>query len=253
MRNYIILGFFVSWLLSLTACMGDGGNTIHYHRVGVVREQPMRCVYTTDDKGGIFIVSSPDFEQREELKDGDCCAIDFKTDFSEELGNGVYKAEIYKYDSVAVWPTQAIMTDTATVLKEEKLFKLHFMKTLYLDGHLFLQTEHQQHWMAQQETFHLTYDPQQEVEVGEEGMRIYNLFLRASQKYEPTDSLERPVRWLNTTAFQVSEFLEQAKAAEMAAGQNALNLKINYVDHFNADTTACTWTAGKVFTLRFTN
>ena len=35
--------------------MGDGSNSINYHRVGVIRENPMRCIYTADDQGEIFI------------------------------------------------------------------------------------------------------------------------------------------------------------------------------------------------------
>ena len=66
--------------------MGDGSNSINYHRVGVIRENPMRCIYTADDQGNIFIVSSSEFENRTDLKDGDCCVVDFKTNFSEELG-----------------------------------------------------------------------------------------------------------------------------------------------------------------------
>mgnify|MGYP007054873766 CR=1 FL=1 len=69
--------------------MGDGSNSINFHRVGVIRENPMRCIYTADDQGEIFIVSSSEFENRTDLKDGDCCVVDFKTNFSEELGNGV--------------------------------------------------------------------------------------------------------------------------------------------------------------------
>ena len=67
--------------------MGDGSNSINYHRVGVIRENPMRCIYTADDQGNIFIVSSSEFENRTDLKEGDCCVVDFKTNFSEELGN----------------------------------------------------------------------------------------------------------------------------------------------------------------------
>ena len=50
--------------------MGDGSNSINYHRVGVIRENPMRCIYTADDQGEIFIVSSSEFENRTDLKDG---------------------------------------------------------------------------------------------------------------------------------------------------------------------------------------
>ena len=63
--------------------MGDGSNSINYHRVGVIRENPMRCIYTADDQGEIFIVSSSEFENRTDLKDGDCCVVDFKTNFSD--------------------------------------------------------------------------------------------------------------------------------------------------------------------------
>ena len=58
--------------------MGDGSNSINYHRVGVIRENPMRCIYTADDQGNIFIVSSSEFENRTDLKDGDCCVVDFR-------------------------------------------------------------------------------------------------------------------------------------------------------------------------------
>lgn len=62
--------------------MGDGSNSINYHRVGVIRENPMRCIYTADDQGNIFIVSSSEFENRTDLKDGDCCVVDFKTNLA---------------------------------------------------------------------------------------------------------------------------------------------------------------------------
>ena len=41
--------------------MGDPAGTIHYHRLGVVKEQPIRCIQTMDDQGNLFLVSSADF------------------------------------------------------------------------------------------------------------------------------------------------------------------------------------------------
>ena len=108
--------------------MGDGSNSINYHRVGVIRENPMRCIYTADDQGNIFIVSSSEFENRTDLKDGDCCVVDFKTNFSEELGNGVYNAEIYKYDSVAVWPLHETLYWTRSVWLRWTLRKVFIWK-----------------------------------------------------------------------------------------------------------------------------
>ena len=210
--------------------MGDGSNSINYHRVGVIRENPMRCIYTADDQGNIFIVSSSEFENRTDLKEGDCCVVDFKTNFSEELGNGVYNAEIYKYDSVAVWPLHETLTDTTVVLDKERLVTLDFKKSIYLEGRFFLQTQHINHQVDQKDIFNLSYNPDQEVEKDDDGQRIYN-----------------------TTAFTIDKFLDQAKAIESREGQNEINFKINYAERYNADTTACVWGATDVFTLRFTN
>ena len=209
--------------------MGDGSNSINYHRVGVIRENPMRCIYTADDQGNIFIVSSSEFENRTDLKEGDCCVVDFKTNFSEELGNGVYNAEIYKYDSVAVWPLHETLTDTTVVLDKERLVTLDFKKSIYLEGRFFLQTQHINHQV--------------------DGQRIYNLYLRVTQEGGTGDS----TKWINTTAFTIDKFLDQAKAIESREGQNEINFKINYAERYNADTTACVWGATDVFTLRFTN
>ena len=175
--------------------MGDGSNSINYHRVGVIRENPMRCIYTADDQGEIFIVSSSEFENRTDLKDGDCCVVDFKTNFSEELGNGVYNAEIYKYDSVAVWPLHETLTDTTVVLDKERFF---------------LQTQHVNHQVDQKDIFNLSYNPDQEVEEDSTGQRVYNLYLRVTQEGGTGDS----TKWVNTTAFTIDKFLDQAKAIE---------------------------------------
>lgn len=170
--------------------MGDGSNSINYHRVGVIRENPMRCIYTADDQGEIFIVSSSEFENRTDLKDGDCCVVDFKTNFSEELGNGVYNAEIYKYDSVAVWPLHETLTDTTVVLDKERLVTLDFKKSIYLEGRFFLQTQHVNHQVDQKDIFNLSYNPDQEVEEDSTGQRVYNLYLRVTQEGGTGDSHE---------------------------------------------------------------
>ena len=86
---------------------------INYYRVGVVRETPSKCIYTANESGQIFRIASPDFEARTDVKDGDCCAVWFRTNFSEQLGDGVYNAEISRYDSVPVWPIAATLTDTS--------------------------------------------------------------------------------------------------------------------------------------------
>lgn len=248
MTRRSLYGLLLLILAGLTSCMGDGSNAINYHRVGVVRENPMRCIYTCNDLGEVFVISSPDFENRTDVKDGDCCEVDFKTNFSEDLGGGVYNAEILKYDTVHVWPLYESLTDTSTVLPKERLVTLDFKKNIYLDGHFFMQSQHVNHQMDQSDIFNLSYDPDQTIEMGEEGERIYNLYLRITQEGGTGDS----TRWIKTSAFTIDKFLDQAKAIESSEGQSAVNFKVNYALSFNADTTACVWGATDVFTLQFT-
>lgn len=245
----ILLGMAAILLLPLSSCMGDGDNMVNYHRVGVVREKPMRCICTTDDEGNIFKVSSVELDGREDLMDGYCCHVDFTTNYKDELGDGVYKAEIFKFDSVAVWPMHNLLTDTSTVVDDERIVSLDFGRSVYLDGHLFLNTRHQIHQADQKDIFNLSYNPEQEASVTEDGTRVYELYLRTSKEGGTGDSIS----WICTTAFTIDNFLSDVKARESAAGTGEINLRINYPTGFNADTTACVWSVTDIFTLRFSN
>lgn len=244
-----LYGILLLTFVLLTSCMGDGSNSINYHRVGVVRENPMRCIYTSDEAGNIFVITSPEFENKTDVKDGDCCQVNFKTNFSEDLGGGVYKAEITRYDTVHVWPLHETLTDTSEVMTNERLVTLDFKKSLYLEGRFFLQTQHTNHQADQKDVFDLSYNPDQKVELDEDGQRIYNLYLRVVQEGGTGDSS----RWINTTAFTIDRFLEQAKVTESKEGQDVVNFKVNYALRYNADTTACVWGATDIFTLQFRN
>lgn len=235
--------------LALTACMGDGSGSINYHRVGVVRDTPSRCIYTTDAQGGIFRVSSADFEGRTDVRDGDCCAIDFKTNFANDLGGGVYEAEITRYDTIGVWPLKATLTDTSGILPNERMVTLDFKKSLYIEGRFFLQTEHTNHQADQQDLFDLSYDPDRPAEQDEQGERFYNLYLRVTRAGGTGDSS----KWIKTSAFTIDEFLNRAKVAEQAAGYSRVSFRLHYPTGFNADTTGCVWGVTDLFTLRFTN
>lgn len=185
--------------------MGDPAGTIHYHRLGVVKEQPIRCIQTMDDQGNLFLVSSADFENQEGLREGDCCAVDFKTNFVETLADGVYKSEIFAYDTVAVWPVQESLTDTTLILPDEQFVTVDFGRSLYLAGRFFVQTQHTNHQADQQDLFDLSYDPAQVVEVDTLGQRCYNLFLRVRSLPGTGDS----VKWIETSAFKLEDFLRQ--------------------------------------------
>ena len=243
LRHLLPLG-----LLALTACIGDPAGTIHYHRWGVVREQPIRCIQTVDDRGVPYVISSADFENREELREGDCCAVDFKTNFVETLADGVYKAEIFQYDTVAVWPVRESLTDTTAFLPDERFVTVDFGRSLYIAGRLFVQTQHTDHQADQQDLFDLSYDPGQVVEVDTAGHRIYNLFLRVRSLPGTGDS----TKWIKASAFKIDDFLRKVRPAEEAQGESTIRFCLNYPLRYNSDTTAYLWGKTDPFALQFT-
>ena len=240
-------GFWLAGCLGLTACMGDPAGTIHYHRLGVVKEQPIRSIQTMDDRGNLFVVSSADFENREELREGDCCAVDFKTNFVETLADGVYKSEIFAYDTVGVWPVKEGLTDTTVMLPDEQFVTVDLGRSIYLAGRLFVQTQHADHQADQQDLFDLSYDPAQELEVDTLGQRCYNLFLRVRSLPGTGDS----VKWIKTSAFKLEDFLRQVRPTEEALGESKIRFCLNFPERFNADTTAYIGGKTNVFTLQF--
>lgn len=234
--GYTVLGLLAIWL---TSCMGDGANEITYNRLGVVQTQPWKCIFTSDG----YMISSSDFDSRQDVKEGDCCLVDYRTNFSEELGNGVYQAKILKYDSIIGWPLFPTLIDTALVLDGEQTITIQAGRTTYIQGHLFLFTQHNAHLTNQKDNFNLSYDPKQVVEADENGKRIYELFLRVTKEggEEPgQSSLVLP------NAFSIQKFIEEAGAAEKEVGQSELLFKVNYTQRFNEDTTACIWAADTV-------
>ena len=242
-----IWGIWVAGCIGLTACIGDPAGTIHYHRLGVVKEQPIRSIQTMDDRGNLFVVSSADFENREELREGDCCAVDFKTNFVETLADGVYKSEIFAYDTVSVWPVRESLTDTTVILPDEQFVTVDFGRSIYLAGRFFVQTQHTNHQADQQDLFDLSYDPAQEVEVDSLGQRCYNLFLRVRSLPGTGDS----TKWIKTSAFKLEDFLRQVRPIEEDLGASEIRFCLNYPLRYNADTTAYIWGKTSAFALQF--
>lgn len=249
MGKRVLVGLCLLTFLLLISCMGEDAGLINYHRVGVVRETPIQCIYTSDDEGNIYVVSSSDFENRTDLEDGDCCSVDFKTSFTDMLADGVYDADIFSYDTVPVCPLYDELTDTSVIVTNERLVTLYFDKSIYLEGRFFLETKHKNHQEDQTDIMNLSYDPEEGAEEDEDGERVYNLYLRVAQEGGTGDS----TTYIRTTAFTIADFLDQAKEIEDLAGLDRINFRIKYPTGFNADTTACVWGSTDMFTLLFTD
>lgn len=240
-------GWLSALLIGLTACIGDEAGTIYYYRWGVVQDQPMRCIHTVDDQGNSFVISSSDFENQAEWKAGDCCAVEFKTNFVGTLADGVYRAEILRLDTITVWPVQDQLTDTTQCLANEQFVTLHFGRSLYVADRFFVETQHANHQADQHDLFDLSYDPHQTVEVDSTGQRTYNLFLRVRSLPGTGDS----TKWVKASAFRLDDFLRQVRPLETQQGQSTIRFRLNYPTALQADSTSLVWSKTEPFSLRF--
>lgn len=246
MKWTTMIGGLAFWC-GLTSCMGDGSGMINYYRVGVVRETPSKCIYTANESGQIFRIASPDFEARTDVKDGDCCAVWFRTNFSEQLGDGVYNAEISRYDSVPVWPIAETLTDTSKLWGAERIVSVDLSNGIYLEGRFFMQAKHTNHQVDQVDLFDLSYDASSDAVTDSTGRRIYEFYLRVAQEGGTGDSST----WTTTNAFVIEPFLSEAKQRESALGLDSIHFRINYPSRFNADTTGVIWSRTNLFSLGF--
>lgn len=234
-------------LLGLTACIGDEAGTVHYYRWGVVEEQPMRSIHTVDGQGNHLRISSADFENQTEWKQGDCCAVEFKTNWVKTLVDGVYQADILRYDTISVWPVHNQLTDTSAVLPNERFVTPHFGRSCYMADRFFIEVQDAYHQADQQDLFDLSYDSEQTAEVDSAGRHIYNLFLRVRSLPGTGDS----TKWVQTNAFRIDDFLQTVRPTEEALGDTEVRFSVNYPTGFEADSIALVWGKSSVFTLRF--
>lgn len=233
-----------------TSCMGEGGHMVRYSsRRAVVQENPWKSLYVTDDsipEG--YLISSPELEGREDLKEGDCCVVEYKVDFAEQYKDGVYYAEILRCDTMPKWFLYPVMTDTTAILANEQFPALIFTKSRYMKGRYLLDVQFKTYQESRRNLLELSYNPKEELKIGENGVRVYNLYLRAWKEGQE-DSTTVSTRVV-PTAFVIEDFMEEAGSREKEMGNEALNFVINYPQRFNTDTTACIWALTDTVSIR---
>ena len=246
MRHSLLLLLMLCSLIGLFSCMKDEAGLVTYHRMGVVKDTPVKCIYTEDDSGHVHIITSPEILNGEGLKEGDCVMIDFTTNMSKQEGENVYRADIIQCDTLNVWPVYSSLTDTSKVLSGEHLFTIQVGYTQYLEGRLFVTTKHSVHQKDETDHFELSYDPQSSVSTETDGSRVYTLFLRMTRKAGVGDSAS----WVDVKAFNVDQFINDKGAVERSLGNSTMKIRFRYAQAFNSDTTSCVWNSSDVFTLR---
>lgn len=234
----------------LVSCMGESGHMIRFSsRMAVVQEEPFKSLFVRDDsipEG--YLISSPELENRSDLKEGSCCVVEYRLDYEAEQDRGVYPVEILSCDTIRTSPLVSQLTDTARILDNEQFVSLSFAKSLYLKGCYFLQVQVPSYQETRQDLFDFSYDPNQVLNVGENGVRVYQLYFRSYKDQAPDTISSSSLTSLN--AFAMTDFVDRAGRVEQEKGIDSLCFVINYPRSFNTDTTGLIWSATDTFSIR---
>lgn len=232
----------------LCSCLGESGDMIRFSsRRAVVQETPCKSLWVRDDsipQG--YLITSPELEQRADLREGDCCLVEYRIDYAATLEQGAYPVELWSCDTIAKIPLVAAPADTAKMLDHEQFVSPAFGKSIFMKGRCFLQMQLDDYQPTRKDLFSFTYDPQQPVvQAGDK--RLYRLYLR-SYKDQPQDTI-RPSQQVVQKALVFDRLIEEVGASEKEQGADSLHFVIHYPRSFNTDTTALLWATSDTFSI----
>ena len=240
-RYYILFGI----CALLSACMGESGDVCKYgSQAGVIRATSEKYIqlYSGDRVTSEIL-------QEQTYKVGDCCMIDYKVNYGkpDSIEPGYYKVDVLKYEPVPRWDIQTTI-DTTSVTPDESFLTLNWLKSLYVDGCLFIYPEYKRYYTSQRDSFRIFYDPEMKPEIDElTGKRCLHVYLRSTCKYDMTDTIYQSKIRL-PQALDISELVAQAKERGYVSG-DSLNVRVSYPEYFLADSSAFGWRTSEALTI----
>ncbi len=247
MKRFFWYAAAVASIMVLTSCLEGGSNSRTGTTVGVVRFDSKTMKNVLDNPVGYGPFYSPSFST---VNEGACiiAAYELNLDAAENASsvvkkNGYYtvnvtnKAELDKYTIMRFSDTGA--PDTAKIMeKEVPLLNPNYQVSGYVNGCLFVSHTLKQP-VDQKNYWFLSYDAEHRMKE-ENGVRIYDVFLRAKVKTAGTKS-EQNVSVLN--AYYVKDYIESAAREEKGKGNSAFYLRFNYVS--SVKDSVLTWSKGE--------
>ena len=246
MKQTSLFFFYLSFLLSLTSCLGDGGNSlILASQASVAELSPKQVLYV---KGGDKI--SSDAFQEESVKEGDCFLVDFSLDYSlvenaklavEETG--YYTAEISQLINVPLWTVSNMPSDTAQILDNEVVISKVETRNVYIQGKLFLFIDMDSQASDEEDNYELAYDATLPTSQDENGNAVFTLFLRATLKTEGTNTLSS---MLIPNAFTFTSFMDAAREKAGLEANEAVYFRVATLKSYNREANSMTWQKSEI-------
>ena len=247
MKIYCYILFGIALLLS--SCMGESGDVWKYgSQAGVIRGASEKYIqlYSGDRiTSGIL--------QEQTYKIGDCFLVDYKVNYGkpDSIEPGYYKVEIQKMEPVPHWNIGNIV-DTISISRYESFLTLDWMKSLYVDGYLFIYPEYKRYYASQRDSFLLFYNPDMKPETDElTGKECLHVYLRSTCKYDASDTVYQSNISL-PQALDISELVMQAIRKGYVSG-DSLNVRVSYPEYFLADSASVGWRTSEALTILLNN
>ncbi|GGK08546.1 MULTISPECIES: hypothetical protein [Parabacteroides] len=246
MKKLKSLGAVAVATVLLTSCL-DGNNESSLNGIGVIDySDDFRTVAYIDDYTPVY---SPVFK---DLKTGDCIYFTSTYSSDDPANNGSNKyvtvtnaVVTNKIDNDGYFNSQLdtanIKPGEITALNAGLLYATQYSYTL--KNYLFVGSSHEKVPADQDNTYFLEYDYSQEPQTVD-GKRVYDFFLRIVKNADGKGVVgTNPFNY----AFNTHGYFKTLQSKETAAGNETLNIRINYIKEFNKDTTAATWAKSQIY------
>lgn len=245
MKKLKSLGGVAAATILLTSCL-DGNNESSLNGFGVIDySDDFRTVAYIDDYTPVY---SPVFK---DYQPDDC--IYFTSTYSSDdpanngsnkyatVSNAVVTNKLEKGDFYNIVDTANIMPNEIAALDAALMFGTQYSFTL--KNFMFLGSSHEKVAADQDNRYILQYNPSQEPQTVD-GKRVYDFFLRVVKNADGKGVVGNNAFYY---AFKTNGYFKTLQSRETAAGNETLNIRINYIKEFNKDTTAATWGKSQVY------
>lgn len=245
MKKLKSLGVVAAATILLTSCL-DGNNESSLNGFGVIDySDDFRTVAYIDDYTPVY---SPVFK---DYQPDDC--IYFTSTYSSDdpanngsnkyvtVSNAVVTYKLEKGDFESRVDTANIMPNEIAALDAALMFGTQYSFTL--KNFMFLGSSHEKVAADQDNRYMLQYNPSQEPQTVD-GKRVYDFFLRVVKNADGKGVVGNNAFYY---AFKTNGYFKTLQSRETAAGNETLNIRINYIKEFNKDTTAATWGKSQVY------
>ena len=245
MKKLKSLGVVAAATILLTSCL-DGNNESSLNGFGVIDySDDFRTVAYIDDYTPVY---SPVFK---DYQPEDC--IYFTSTYSSDapahngsnkyatVSNAVVTNKLEKGEFNNIVDTANIMPNEIAALDATLMFGTQYSFTL--KNFMFLGSSHEKSATDQDNRYILQYNPSQEPQTVD-GKRVYDFFLRVVKNADGKGVVGNNAFYY---AFKTNGHFKTLQSRETAAGNETLNIRINYIKEFNKDTTAATWGKSQIF------